>query len=159
MLIDLLPAFSRFNVERFPASLVVLIPYGDVRGPRTPAPLVTQGPKLEHVYEAQGGQHFLAFQLQPSGAPSYVDNDATGWEFSLHITDEGNRGHSYASMVLIQEGSRWVARLRDGRTAFALDVTVPEFDPSVQDSLAFDEGLGTHIPDVWERLMATEEPA
>jgi len=156
MLIDLLPTFTRFNVERFPASLVVLIPEGDIRGPTAPSHLTAgRGPTLEVAYEGSpDGQRFLAFVLRPDGEPTYVDADATGWDFSIHIAN--GMGHSYYGVSLIQEGSHWVTRLREGRTAGSIDATIPEFDPAVRDSLAFDEGLGTHIPDVWERLLSAE---
>jgi hypothetical protein len=154
MLIDLLPTFTRFNVERFPSSLVVLIPHGRVRGPAAPQQLTAgHGPALEPAYEGSpNGQHFLAFLIRPDGAPSYTDTDATGWDFSICISNQ--MGNSYLHVSLVQEGTRWVARLRDGRTTGSIDVTIPAYDPAVRDSLAFDEGLGTHIPDVWERLLA-----
>ena len=160
MLVDLLPTFSRFNVERFPSSLVVLIPYGEIRGPIAPSDSrVTFRSALESVYEgSQGSQHYLAFHIRPGGTPTYSDLDAVGWDYSIQLTDEKGTFRTYNTVSLIQEGSRWVVRLRDGRVPGSIDATIPEFDPDVRDSLAFDEGIGEHIPDVWERLMAAEGP-
>ncbi len=157
MLIDLLPTFTRFNVERFPESLVVLIPYGEIRGPILPAGAsMTVVPPLEPLHEGkQGKQHFLAFQILPGGTATFEDPGSTGWQFSVKLTNKKQEFFTYNDVVLIQEGDLWVARLRDGGVVGYTDVTIPSYDPTFKVA-SFEKEVAEHIPTVWERLMADE---
>lgn len=158
MLIDLLPTFTRFNVERFPESLVVLIPHGVIRGPLLPAGAsLSVVPPLEPLHEGvQGEQHFLAYQILPGGTATFEDPGSTGWSFSAQITNEHQAFFTFLDVVLIQEGDQWVARLKDGRVAGFTDVTLPNYDPTFKRA-SFESEVAEHIPTVWDRLMADDE--
>lgn len=121
MLIDLTDHYTRFNIERWPESLVVLIPSGEIRGPlRQQLGVIT---RLTPIHEEA---ELLGFRLEPTGDPSYEDADAKGWEYNVSMHQ---RGRHVQIVLRLETSGHWVVRAQ-GQLGAALDVTMPQFQPS-----------------------------
>lgn len=129
MLIDLTAHYTRFNIERYPGSLVVLIPGGEVRGPLRQ--LLGKVTRLTPIHESP---ELLGFKLLPTEQPSYADEDAKGWEYNVYVEHKAPALRQHVQVILRQEGTngRWVVRTK-GQLGASVDVTLPGFemdDPS-----------------------------
>jgi len=132
-----LSVFHRFVPDVFVGSLVLRIEHGDVHlshgNIRRLVPPFSHHPRL--------------FQLRPEGPQHFEDPDASGWDFSLHVTDEKSAGHQYYSLCLRRETGVWVVRY-NSRGLNLLDIVLPDFNPGLVQTV---EPRG-EPQDVWSRL-------
>jgi hypothetical protein len=131
-----LSQFHKFFPDVFVGSLVVRIEHGDVY----------QYPKNNRKSILPFSVRPRLFQLRPEG-PHFEDEDADGWEFSLHVTDEKRLGHDYYALCLRREAGVWVVRYQS-RGMNLLDIVLPDFNPSQIETIE-DRG---EPQDVWSRL-------
>lgn len=150
MLIDLTLTCHRILTASFEQALVLRLGYGEVILTRPPPTLnaVETRQKMPPFSGGMSPDRHLLFQILPTGEPSFEDEDATGWDFSIHVTDKHHRSHQYFSAVLRKEPAGiWAVRYKDCSIASSLDLVIEDFDPTLEVNAPV-----VQVQDAWSRL-------